>query len=89
MKIKQGFVTRQVFGRTVVVATGELYKKFGGMITLNNTGADIWEWISKGSTEQECAVKLTEKYEVSMATAVNDVSKFIGQMSEAGVFEEK
>mgnify|MGYP000829823905 CR=1 FL=1 len=42
MKIKKGFVLRDVAGRSVVVATGAAAKKFRGMIMLNDTGKEIW-----------------------------------------------
>ena len=41
MKIKKGFVLRDVAGRSVVVATGAAAKKFRGMIMLNDTGKEI------------------------------------------------
>ena len=42
MKIKDGFVLRDIAGDTVVIATGELSKTFHGMIKLNSTGKEIW-----------------------------------------------
>ena len=38
MKIKDGFVLRDIAGDTVVIATGEISKTFHGMIRLNSTG---------------------------------------------------
>ena len=48
MKIKKGFVLRDVAGRSVVVATGAAAKKFRGMIMLNDTGKEIWIRLQKG-----------------------------------------
>ena len=50
MKIKKGFVLRDVAGRSVVVATGAAAKRFRGMVMLNETGKEIGqdckkEWI--------------------------------------------
>ncbi len=42
MKIKKGFVLRDVAGRSVVVATGAAAKRFRGMVMLNETGKEIW-----------------------------------------------
>lgn len=39
MKIKNGFILRNVSDAYVVVAVGEAAKDFNGMITLNETGA--------------------------------------------------
>ena len=35
MKLKPGFVLREVAGQALVIATGELSKQFKGMIKLN------------------------------------------------------
>ena len=87
MKIKEGFVLRQVLDESIVVASGEASKSFHGMIKLNDSGADIWEWISKGLSEDEIAEKLAEKYELSIEKAKEDTSDMIKQMAEAGFLE--
>lgn len=43
MKIKNGFVLRDVGGQAVVIAVGEASKTFHGMINLNVTGKEIWQ----------------------------------------------
>ena len=48
MKIKKGFVLRDVAGRSVVVATGAAAKRFRGMVMLNETGKEIWTRLQKG-----------------------------------------
>ena len=47
MKIKEGFVLRDVVGQAVVIAVGEASKKFHGMINLNSTGKVIWQGVEK------------------------------------------
>ena len=51
MKIKDGFVVRDIMGQCVVVATGEASESFSGMIKLNDTGKDIWEGVASGKSE--------------------------------------
>ena len=87
MKIKEGFVLREVAGQTIVIAVGEASKSFHGMINLNNTGKEIWEGVQKGMNEDLIAKKLTEKYEVSLSKAQEDVDRLIRKMYEAGVME--
>ena len=53
MKIKKGFVLRDVAGRSIVVATGAAAKKFRGMIMLNDTGKEIWIRLQKGMDQEE------------------------------------
>ena len=38
VRIKDGFVLRDVAGQTVVIATGEASRDFHGMVKLNGTG---------------------------------------------------
>lgn len=87
MKIKEGFVMREVAGQAVVIAVGEASKTFHGMINLNGTGKLIWEGVEQGKTEEEIAHRILEDYEVDYEKALHDVKVMIGKMEEAGVLE--
>ena len=43
MRVKEGFLKRQVGDRAVVVPVGEAAKAFHGMINLNETGGELWD----------------------------------------------
>lgn len=88
MKIKTGFVLRDVAGSAVVIAVGEESKTFHGMINLNNTGKDIWQGIQNGKSVEEIAHQLTENYEVGYEKAEQDVKELIAKMREAGILED-
>lgn len=88
MKIKKGFVLRQVAGQSMVIAIGAASRKFHGMIKLNTTGAEIWNGIQQGQTEEQIAEKLCEKFEVSYEKAYEDTVGMIGKMRDAGVLED-
>ncbi len=87
MKIKQGFVLRRVLDEAIVIASGEASRNFHGMVKLNDSAADIWEWISEGHSENAIASKLAEKYELSEDKAKADTAAMIAQMTEAGLLE--
>ena len=87
MKIKDGFVMREVVGQAVVIAVGEASKEFHGMINLNSTGKDIWQGVEKGLSEEGIVQCIIEKYEVEVEKAAEDVRKMIQKMREAGVIE--
>lgn len=87
MKIKQGFVMRDVAGQAVAIATGEASKSFHGMVKLNDTGAVIWNGIEKGLDEAEIAEQLTAGYDVEADQALKDVESFIARMRDAGLVE--
>lgn len=85
MKIKDGFVLREVAGQAVVIAVGEASKEFHGMINLNATGKLVWQGIEQGLTEAEIVGKLVDQYDVTADKAQVDVHRMIEKMSTAGV----
>lgn len=84
MRIKDGFVLRDVADQTVVIATGDASKSFHGMIKLNATGRDIWKGLEAGLSDEEIAQQLTAKYEVDDVQARQDVQAFVEQARQAG-----
>lgn len=84
MRIKQGFVLREVAGQIMVIATGESSKDFHGMIKLNGTGKDIWLGLQEGLSEEDIAKRLQDKYEVDAEKAFQDTRAFLNQMEEMG-----
>ena len=87
MKIKNGFVLRRVLDEAIVIASGEVSENFHGMVKLNDSAADIWEWIVEGCEEKELALKLSEKYDLEADKALLDVRSMISQMADAGLIE--
>ncbi len=87
MKIKEGFVLRRVLDEAIVIASGKASRDFHGMVKLNDSAADIWEWIAEGLSETEIAARLAEKYELPAEKAKADTAAMISQMSEAGLLE--
>ena len=87
MKIKNGFVVREVGGENVVVPVGEMSKVFHGMINLNETGAFLWKFFSEEHTVAEGVAALLAEYEVDEATACADVEKFAETIKNHGFVE--
>ena len=50
MKIKEGFILRNVAGSNVVVPVGQATVDFNGMMSLNDTGAFLFDKLTKGIT---------------------------------------
>ena len=87
MKIKTGFLLREVAGSYIVVATGALTKEFNGIIKLNETGSLLWKKLSEGSDVDGLVSALTEEYDVSMEDAKADAEGFVSMLAEAGILE--
>ncbi len=86
MKIKEGYVLRNVAGEYIVMNVGG-EASLNRMITLNETGAFIWNAIADGKSEADIAEQIISEYEIDLETARNDVKKFIDKMNGAGVLE--
>lgn len=84
MRIKEGFVLREIAGQVMVIATGEASRGFNGMIKLNQTGKDIWLGLQEHLSEEEIAKRLQEKYEIDEEQAACDTKAFLEKMKEAG-----
>jgi hypothetical protein len=88
LKIKEGFVLREVMGNYVVVAIGEASRNFRGMIKLNATAADIWNCISKGMDEAGIYDALFDKYEVDGEVLRADIRSTVETLRANGLLEE-
>ncbi|MBO7149694.1 MAG: PqqD family protein [Clostridia bacterium] len=87
MKIKDGFILREVADSYVVVAIGEAVKSFNGVINLNETGALLWKTLQKGAEEKDLVDALLNEYDVERELAENDVKLFIKKLTEAGLIK--
>lgn len=88
MRIKEGFVMRDVAGQAVAVATGEASKSFHGMIKLNSTGSKIWRGIEAGHEATAIADSLANEYGIDPQQALADVTTFFARMREIGIVED-
>lgn len=84
MKVKDGFVLRDVAGQAVVIATGAASETFHGMVKLNATGAVIWRAVAEGRTAEEAAERLAGQFDVPVEQVKADVDGFIEKMRAEG-----
>lgn len=88
MKIKEGFILREIAGSFVVVPVGQNLVDFSSMITLNETGAFLWNCLSDGATQEELCQKLLSEYEgVTKEDALCDIKEFIEILNEKNILE--
>jgi hypothetical protein len=87
MKIKDGYIARQVAGQTIVVAVGEAMTQFNGMISLNETAAFLWNRLASGATRESLAAALVDAYAVDGQTALQDVESFLAVITQADLVD--
>lgn len=84
MKIKPGFILRQLAGENVVVPVGAAGASFNGMIRLNDTGALLWQELAAGADEEQLVQKLLDSCEGAEAETVRaDVRGFLDSIRAA------
>lgn len=87
MKIKKGFILREVAGSYLVLAVGQRAKEFNAVINLSETGAFIWKALEKGKSQEEIVKDLLAEYKIDEQLAKKDVEAFIQKLTEAGLTE--
>lgn len=87
MKIKDGFILREVAGSYIGLAVGKRTAEFNGVINLSETAANIWKLLQKDTTEEEVLKGMQEIYDADEETLRRDVKAFIGKLMEAGLLE--
>lgn len=88
MKIKKGFVVREVGGKKYAVATGDAARSFKGMLGLNDVGAHIFNLMQSHTTADEIVKSLLNEYDVEESVVRADVAHFIDQLRQIQVIEE-
>ena len=86
LKIKEGYLLREVAGNFIVVAIGQEAVNFNGMITVNETGADLWKMLSEGVEDENAlleGLKTEYEYEIDDEDAVKkDIAEFVEKLKK-------
>lgn len=86
MKIKDGFIVREVAGQIVVLPSGDDLD-LNVMITLNSTGKFLWEILQKGAQKEDLVSAILANYDADEATAESAVDAFISELEKNGFLE--
>lgn len=84
MKRNPDFLLREVADTLVVVPVGQASINFPGMITLNATGAFLWELLETEQTVASLVEKMVARYEVEAEKARQDVEAFVAKLMPTG-----
>ena len=64
MKLKAQLVKREIAGDTILVPVGETTTKLQGLLTINETGAAIWDALPAAENEEAIVEQLYEMFDV-------------------------
>ena len=87
MKIKNGFVLRDVCGEKVIVGESAETINFSRLISLNSTAAWLWTTAEEQGefTVESLAAALCHEYDVDEQRAHDDVAHIVEKWVEAGI----
>lgn len=88
MKIRSGYILRQVMDIYVVIGIGSEAYVPNQIMSLNETGAFLWGLLEQGAEKQDLVDRMVQEYDVDTQTAEKDVEKFLAQLREKALIEE-
>ena len=88
MKRNGDFLLRSVADTLVLVPIGDAVSSFEGMVTLNATGAFLWETLETAQTAESLTKALTDRYDVTEEKARHDVDAFVAALMPIGAILE-
>ena len=89
MKIKEGFVLRNIVGEHIVMPVGENINKFEGALVLNDVSAFLWESLKAHISKEDLLALLLAEFDVERDVAEADLDAFLGQLRAQDLLEEE
>lgn len=88
MKIKKGFVLRNVVDEYMVMPTGENIATFEGTAVLNEVSAFVFRQLENAVSRDDVLTALLAEFEVDEETAARDLDTLLDRFRELGLLEE-
>ena len=85
MKIKKGFVFKELDGQVVAIPVGS---DFSGVIKMNEIAGFLWKLLEKGATEEELVKAILNEYDATEEQAKNAVKNTVELLNSNGFIEE-
>ena len=88
MKIKDGFVLRNVIDEYMVMPTGENIAKFEGAVVLNEVSAMLYKLLEKSTSREDLLTAMLNQYDVDEETASTDLDEILDTFEQIGLLEK-
>ena len=87
MKIREGFILREIAGTHVVVPIGQNVVELSIMMTLNDSGAFLWRQLAEGKDKTAVIESLVNEYGIGYDLALTDVEEFLNELADRKLLE--
>ena len=89
MRIKKGFVLRELVGQKIVTGEGLEQIDFNKLVSLNSSAAYLWEHLVSRDFDLETMVDLLlERYDIERSVALKDASALLDNWKSIGLIED-
>lgn len=88
MKIRDGFVLRNVVDEYIVMPTGENIAKFEGAVVLNEVSAFVFRQLENAVSRDDLLTAIVNEFDVDEATAAADLDELLAQFGKMGLLED-
>lgn len=85
MKLKLQLVKRDIAGDIILVPVGAATSSIQGLITINETGAAIWDALPEAENEEAIVDKLYEQFDAERDELRMDVDEFLDKLREMDI----
>lgn len=85
MKIENRFILRQIMNDYVIVPVGKTVLDFNGVITINETGAFLWEKMQEEFSISSLVEAVLNEYDIDRQQAQKDVEDFIEVLKDNNI----
>lgn len=89
MRLKPGFIIREVCDEYVIIPTGTTALEFNGLLTVNEIGVELWKLLEEEVTFNQLVEHVLDEYEVDEQTATKDVKEFVDYLMNIQVITDE
>ena len=87
MKVKDGFVLRNIADEYILMPVGDNIRHFNGTLLMNEVSAFIWEKLQNPMTSSDLLTAILEEFDVDEATASADLDTVLKELKDYDVIE--
>lgn len=89
MKIKDGFILRNIADEWVVVPVGERALRMQGALILSDVAAFLWKKLQTSIPYETILSALLDQYDIDPSTAAEDLNTFLLKLQEIDALDEE
>jgi len=82
MKIKEGFILRNIVDEWIVMPKGTNIKAFEGAVVLNEVSAHIWRQLERPLSHPDLLQSILDEFDVTEGAACTDLDEFLNRLRE-------